>query len=542
MATLEGLSPVDQMRRFWRWWTGELALCIPAAFRNWVRRLSVLPMVVADKGGFGVYRYNGKTWTRIATAQGDNAESLAKALAVELRNTRVDRFAVGLPAGQHLSKTLTIPQAAEDNLRNALLYELDRHTPFRADEVGFDFAVIGRNELTRELIVRLVIAPKTTIANAISTAAATGLTVASVQPALPDRDSLAINLLPHDDSSNLVRTLLRWIPWLILVALGAVAISLPLLQKRAQVIELQPQVNIAAQQAAAADVLNRQLDRAQGEYNFLLHKRYAMPTALQLLGEATHILPDDTWLQSFELRTTQKGRELQLQGETGVAGKMIELFEQSQLVTGASFKSPVTQAPGSTASRFHIGMDVKEVPPPAIRKPDGSQIAGTPPGAPAPAVPGVPGAPGAAGAAPAPGGSPLPAAGAPLSGPAAAGPGSPPPAGAVKGGPPLPPPPSGPGFVAGKTGPGAPASPPPAPAPGQTKAAPGAPSPATPPALNPAPPAPSKSGAAPAAMSSDAAAFPSIPNAVRVPSSGGAVAQPPGPVSPPTRPGINSSK
>ena len=489
MATLEGLSPVDQMRRFWRWWTGELALCIPAAFRNWVRRLSVLPMVVADKGGFGVYRYNGKTWTRIATAQGDNAESLAKALAVELRNTRVDRFAVGLPAGQHLSKTLTIPQAAEDNLRNALLYELDRHTPFRADEVGFDFAVIGRNELTRELIVRLVIAPKTTIANAISTAAATGLTVASVQPALPDRDSLAINLLPHDDSSNLVRTLLRWIPWLILVALGAVAISLPLLQKRAQVIELQPQVNIAAQQAAAADVLNRQLDRAQGEYNFLLHKRYAMPTALQLLGEATHILPDDTWLQSFELRTTQKGRELQLQGETGVAGKMIELFEQSQLVTGASFKSPVTQAPGSTASRFHIGMDVKEVPPPAIRKPDGSQIAGTPSGTPAPAapaapgapgVPGVPGAPGAVGTTPAPGGSPSPAAGAPSPRPAAAVPGSPPPAGAVKGGPPLP------------SSPSVPAS--------------------------------------------------STPNVVRVPSSGGPVAQPPGPVSPPARPGINSSK
>ena len=496
MATLEGLSPVDQMRRFWRWWTGELAQCIPAVIRNWVRRLSVLPMVVADKAGFGVYRYNGKSWTRIAAAQGDNAESLAKALAVELRNTRVDRFAVGLPVGQHLSKTLSIPQAAEDNLRNALLYELDRHTPYRADEVGFDFAVTGRNELTRELIVRLVIAPKSTIANAVSTAAATGLTVASVQPALPDRDSLGINLLPHDDSSNLARTLLRWIPWLILVALGVAAISLPLLQKRAQVIELQPQVNIAAQQAAAADVLNRQLDRAQGEYNFLLHKRYATPTALQLLGEVTHILPDDTWLQSFELRTTQKGRELQLQGETGVAGKMIELFEQSGLVTGASFKSPVTQAPGSTASRFHIGMDVKEVPPPAIRKPDGAQIAGTPPGT--------------VGTAPAPAGPPSPATGALPPGPAAAVPGSPPSAGAVKGGPPLPSPPSGPGPVAGKTSPGA--------------------------------PAPSKSGAAPAPMSPDAAASSPIPNATRVPSSGGPVAQSPGPVSPPTRPGINPSK
>ena len=523
MATLEGLSPLDQMRRFWRWWTGELAACIPSAFRNWVRRLSVLPMVVAESGGFGVYRYNGKTWTRIATAQGDNAEALAKALAVELRNTRIDRFAVGLPAGQHLSKTLSIPQAAEDNLRNALLYELDRHTPFRADEVGFDFALTGRNELTRELIVRLVIAPKTTIANAIATAAATGLTVASVQPALPDRDSLGINLLPHDDSSNLARTLLRWIPWLILVALGVVAISLPLLQKRAQVIELQPQVNVAAQQASAADVLNRTLDRAQGEYNFLLHKRYALPTALQLLSEVTHILPDDTWLQSFELRTTQKGRELQLQGETGVAGKMIELFEQSPLVTGATFKSPVTQAPGSNASRFHIAMDVKEVAPPAIRKPDGSQIAGIPPGAPGtPSAPGAPGAPPAAPAAgtpPAAGTSPppprpAPAAGAASPGPAVAAPGVTPPAGAAKGASPPPPPGS-------------------APASGSTRPAPPASGSGAPPAVNPRPPGSSKSGAA----------VPTLPSSSSPAStSSSPVAQPPGPVSPPTRPGINSSK
>jgi general secretion pathway protein L len=147
--------------------------------------------------------------------------------------------------------------------------------------------------------------------------------------------------------------------------LGLTALVLPVYQKRAQVIELQPQVNVAAQQAQAADSLHQQLERAQNEYNFLLQKRYAAPTSLQLLNEVTRILPDDTWLQNFELRTTSKGKELQLQGETGVAGKMIELFEQSPLVSGASFKSPVTQAPGSQGSRFHIGMDVKDVAPPS---------------------------------------------------------------------------------------------------------------------------------------------------------------------------------
>ena len=398
MAALEGLSLTEQIRRFWRWWTGELLACIPAGIRNWSRRLRVLPLVVAEGGGFSIYRYDGKTWKRIATAQGDTAESRVKALAVQLRGARIEKFAVGLPPGHFLAKTLPIPQAAEENLRNAIQYELDRHTPFKPEDVGFDCAIIGRNEATREILVRLVIAQKTTIANAVAAVAATGLTVAAVQPAAPDRDSLPINLLPHDEAANrMVQRVMRWLPWVVLVVLGALAIALPIFQKRAQVIELQPQVNVAAQQAAAADALHQQLDRAQNEYNFLLVKRYALPTGLQLLNEVTHILPDDTWLQSFELRTTAKGRELQLQGETGVAGKMIELFEQSPFVSGASFKSPVTQAPGSVASRFHIGMDVKDIAPPAGRVIKADAAApGVPPGSPVP--PGVTAVPGATGA------------------------------------------------------------------------------------------------------------------------------------------------
>jgi hypothetical protein len=200
---------------------------------------------------------------------------------------------------------------------------------------------------------------------------------------------LPINLMPHEEAgSGYLLRVKRWLPWALLALLGLAALLLPIYQKRAQVIEVLPQVNIAAQQAQATDMLHQQLDRAQAEYNFVLQKRYATPTGLQLLAEVTRILPDDTWLQSFELRTTSKSREVQLQGETGVAGKLIELFEQSPLLTGASFKSPVTQAPGSQASRFHLAMDVKEAPPPPARVlTQGAEPA-------APAVPGAPGAPG----------------------------------------------------------------------------------------------------------------------------------------------------
>ena len=407
MATLDAAVSIgEQVRRFWRWWRGQLRECVPAGIGRWLSRLNVVPLAVPEGGGYSLYRFDGARWQRVASVSGNSPETLAKALGDALRRAGAARFAVSLPPGQFLAKNISLPQAAEENLRNALRYELDRHTPFKADDVGFDCCVVGRDDRNREINVNLVIAPKATISLAVAGVAGTGLLVTAVRPGFPDRATLPIDLLPHDDNAegNLLR-LGRWVPWVLLVLLGLTALVLPIYQKRAQVIELQPQVNMAAQQAQAADILHQQLDRAQAEYNFVLQKRYAAPTALQLLGEVTRILPDDTWLQSFELRTTSKGREIQLQGETGVAGKMIELFEQSPLLTGASFKSPVTQAPGSQASRFHLGIDVKEVPLPAPRaltQPGDTVVATTPgatataPGAAiAPGAATVPGAPGA---------------------------------------------------------------------------------------------------------------------------------------------------
>ena len=405
MATLDAAGSIgEQFRRFWRWWIGELRQCVPGGIVRWLSRLRVAPLVMPEDGGFGVYRFDGAAWRRIGTAAADNPEALAKALGAALRKAGIERFAVGLPPGQFLSRAINLPQAAEEDLRNALRYEIDRHTPFKAEDVGFDCCVMGRDDENREITAMLVIAPKATISQAVAGVAGTGLLVTAVQPGFPDRASLPIDLLPHDDTVNgYLLHLRRWAPWVLLGLLGLIALLLPTYQKRAQEISLLPQVNIAAQQAQAADVLHQQLDRAQAEYNFPLQKRYATPTSLQLLTEVTRILPDDTWLQSFELRATSKGREVQLQGETGVAGKMIELFEQSPLLTGASFKSPVTQAPGSQASRFHIGTDVKEVPPPAPRAvvqtaqaTGAAEAAST---APAPSAPGLPltpaGAPGA---------------------------------------------------------------------------------------------------------------------------------------------------
>ena len=60
--------------------------------------------------------------------------------------------------GRTLSTSL--PIAAEDNLRQVLAFEMDRQTPFKADQVYFDYRLGEREAAARNLQVELIVVPR----------------------------------------------------------------------------------------------------------------------------------------------------------------------------------------------------------------------------------------------------------------------------------------------------------------------------------------------------------------------------------------------
>src|ERR1700754_5230203 len=100
MSAESTLTAGEQFRRFWRWWTGELAACVPAGFRRWTTRLRVLPLVVPEDGRYVIYRYDGSAWKPTGKAKGDAGEALAKSLGAKLRRRNIQRFTLGLVPGQ----------------------------------------------------------------------------------------------------------------------------------------------------------------------------------------------------------------------------------------------------------------------------------------------------------------------------------------------------------------------------------------------------------------------------------------------------------
>ncbi|MGZ6868922.1 MAG: PilN domain-containing protein, partial [Frankiaceae bacterium] len=110
------------------------------------------------------------------------------------------------------------------------------------------------------------------------------------------------------------------------------------------------------------------------------------------IEEMTRLLPDNTWVQQFELKTVGKTREVQVTGETSSSSKLIEILEGSTLLRNATPRGTEVRGALPNTVRFQIGAETRPHPQPEARP--------VVEGAPAAAMPNPPPVPGPAPAAP----------------------------------------------------------------------------------------------------------------------------------------------
>jgi general secretion pathway protein L len=312
-----------------------------------------------------------------------------------------------------LRKTLILPAAVEPDLRQALGYDLDRHTPFKADELYFDAVVVGRIPEKNEIRVDLASCRKSVVDSLLRHATAWGANVVAVVPEPPASASHSrLNLLPHEARSS--RAVWRrwqfWLPLALVASVALAAIAIPLWQKRDYAIVLNALANSARTQAGVSEALRAELESKVGDYNFALERKYAYPSAFRVVDEVSRVLPDDTWLTQFEMKSIAKGKEAQreilVRGETANAGRLVQLVEESSLFAQTAPRSPTTKIQPGPGEIFDLGAQLKPLPAPV-------QVALLPvekAAEPAPAAPASPATPGPPAAiAPETGTSPTPA-------------------------------------------------------------------------------------------------------------------------------------
>ncbi|MCR4297876.1 MAG: PilN domain-containing protein [Gallionella sp.] len=269
-----------------------------------------------------------------------------------------DGIALCLPEERVLCKKLSLPPAAEENLRQVIAFEMDRHTPFNAGQVYFDYRLARRD---KQLEISLAVAPRDAVDEPLRQLAAWGAQASAVLVAGDATDDTQWNLLPDGLRQKRKDTRLPRLNAALasgVAVLLCIALALPIWQKRETVLALQPLLNNAHEQAEAAENLRRQLEAMMAEYDYLLDKKRESPPVVAVLEDVTRLLPDDTWVQQFNLN----GKEMQIHGETASSSKLAGLFEQAKTLHDASFRAPLTKGQGANSERFQLAAETRPLP------------------------------------------------------------------------------------------------------------------------------------------------------------------------------------
>ena len=335
-----------------RLWNDGLEL-LPARLRQlWfppVRRL----WLRVDAEALQIAEEAGRSRTELGTlplAEGEGPALLA--LSLERRGVDGELWAL-LPPGRALVRTLPLPLAAEPQLVNALRHEIDRQTPFSADQVVYAAQVLSRDAAAGQLQAELAVVPKSTLDAALAALGplASRLSGIDIDDAA-HRAGRRRNLLPvaqrvtRTDRDGRVRWALAATAALALLLAGFVTLG----NRERALAALEAQRDAAYDTAREARALRSQLDAAASAANFLAEQRQQRPTMLEVLDDLTRRLPDDVYVQ----RLSVEQQRVTVSGAASSAGTVIPLLQQSPYLKGPALAGMVQQDRATGRDNFTV--------------------------------------------------------------------------------------------------------------------------------------------------------------------------------------------
>jgi general secretion pathway protein L len=337
-----------------RWWVSRLAELVPESLRRLggsvddALIITPIASTAGDIGSVAVSRRRGNRESQLGRFALD-----PNAMAAVPRD-RSEPVALRLGPRDVLTKTVSLPLAAERDLGQVLGFEMDRETPFTADELFWNYRVEARDRYRGVLSARLVLIPRVRLASLLAALHAAGLFPRRAEIALAGADRCEV---PLDDGVTRHSPSSRWLVKTMVGAcalLAVAAVALPFVQQQLALDALDTE--IATHQAAVAETteLNRELARLSGSLDAVAKQRAEAGRPLTVLAAATRVLPDDTYLTELTLRQ----RQITLTGRSPAAARLIGTLAADRGFRNPAFAAPVTRIEALRTEVFTITAEV----------------------------------------------------------------------------------------------------------------------------------------------------------------------------------------
>jgi general secretion pathway protein L len=351
--------------RFFGWWFGELSACIPPVLRRLVagRRRRLYLLLRDDVTD--LYEESAGKPRVLASLEQDAPDAAARVLLQRLQDKGpwAEILAI-IPAERALRRRLQLPLAVAENLRESIGFDIDRLTPFRAEEVVYQARIAGIDRQRGQVACELTVVPRATVDAALKRASVLGIRPdrVAVEPeeagtASPSETAAAPIYLPVALGGRVD----RWLPWRLpaalvglILLLAAAGLYLHFDRSDAVLAAYAAETAKYRKAADAAAKLREQVQTLARTRAAAATQREALPLVVDVLAELTALLPDDTWLTDLRLSDAH----MQLSGYASSAATLVPVIENSPVFQGARLSGPVLPDASMQRERFSIEADL----------------------------------------------------------------------------------------------------------------------------------------------------------------------------------------
>jgi general secretion pathway protein L len=269
------------------------------------------------------------------------------------RGSRVEML---MAPGQVLFRSLDFPKQAEDFLDGMIRTQIDRLTPWPADDALFGWSspsVTGqeRIELTLAATSKQEIQPLVQLAAGLGAESLAAFAVPAAADATPTKikifdQSLRGTATGVLDTPRVLRAVL-------LSAALATAVSLLVAAYVGDSLDSEQQdlMHRISQRRAA---LRLGPDGGGSAVGLLAKRKQTSPSSVVVLEALSKALPDGTYVTELRI----DGDKAQVVGMTQDAPSLIRLIERSPQFARATFFAPTTRAQNEPGERFHIEVHI----------------------------------------------------------------------------------------------------------------------------------------------------------------------------------------
>jgi general secretion pathway protein L len=346
------MSMITEIKAFFGEWITAAAKAVDLAFGRYARRSQILLSESADQTFTAKLKVAGKgsnlREVSFRLAQGRAVPPLPPEWVTAFRGGRVE--AVMAP-DQVLFRPLDFPKQAVDFLEGMIRTQIDRLTPWTADDVVFGWSSPSlsneRVEITLAATSKQQIQPLVQFATSMGAASLAAF--AAYPVAAGKLANISLVDQPLSGAIGRALDLPRMLRLTLLSTAFAAAASLIIAAYVGNDLDSEQQQlmrRISERRAAL-----RLSPNAGGSAFTLLSKRkQTSPSAVVVLEALSRALPDSTYVTELRI----EGDKVQIVGMTQDAPSLIRLLERSPQFARATFFAPTTRAQNEPGERFHI--------------------------------------------------------------------------------------------------------------------------------------------------------------------------------------------